>query len=92
MTFKEIEKKTYNFKGENNFPYNKEKINKNIIKLLKFCLTGNIKLELTDNDFVDIINIYYEINHIYYDEFLKKLAEHSITPINMKKVLDKILE
>ena len=86
MTFKDIEKKANNFKGQTNIsPTNLEE---NIIELLKICLKENIKIELTEKDFVKIINIYYNLYHVYYDDFLKQLKNQSPNSINLSKVLN----
>ena len=90
MTFKEIEKKAFTLKGKTINPVNKTELNKNIIEILKMCVDNNIKLELSENDFIKILNIYYELYNKYYDGFLKKVAEQSNNQINFMKVINNL--
>lgn len=88
MTFNEIKNKANNFKGKDINITDKTKINKNIIEILKLSIKNNIKFELDEKDFAEIINIYYDLYHIYYDDFLKKVLEQSRTKIDLSQVLN----
>ena len=90
MTFNEIEKKSFTLKGKTINSVDKTEINKNIIEILKMCVDKNIELDLNEKDFITIINIYYELYHKYYDEFLKKVAQQSINSINFMKVMNEL--
>ena len=90
MTLKEIEKKAYTLEGKTIDPLDKETVNKNILKILDNCINKNINLNINENDFVEIINIYYSIHNKYDKDFFKNVASLSINEINFLKVINKL--
>ena len=91
MTFKEIEYRAQHFEGKTIDPLDNNEINKNIMAILKMCVEKNTKLNLSERDFVKILNIYHELYDKYYDEFLKQVANLSVNKLDFVKIL-KIIE
>ena len=90
MTLKEIEKKAYTLEGKTIDPLDKATVNKNILKILENCINKNINLNINENDFVEIINIYYDVYNKYDKDFFKNISSLSINEINFFKVINKL--
>ena len=90
MTFNEIEKKAYNFKGTKVWIFDENKINENIIKVLQICIKNNIKLDLVDDDIIKIISIYYDLYGKVNNYELKKIIRLVNKKIDYVKLLNKM--
>ncbi len=88
MTLNDIIRRAYKYKGLSLDCYDNKKINNNLIELLKLCVNNNININLSEQDVVKIINIYYSINNKYYDKFIKNIIKLSKKEINIKKVYE----
>lgn len=88
MTLNEIEKKVNHFEGKTIVTYTKEEINKRILEIIGKCIENNIKIQLTEIDFIKIANIYYELYNKYDFKFLKDVANNSVNELNFYKIID----
>ena len=87
MTLKEIEKKANHFEGKTLNVHSTKEINKKILEILNKCIENNIILELTEKDFIEITNIYYDLYHTYNYQFLKKIANISLNNLDYYKIM-----
>lgn len=90
MTLNEIEKKANYFEGKILNAYTTEEVNKKILEILNKCIKNNIKIELTEKDFIKIVNIYYELYNTYNPKFLKDIADNSINKLDFYKIIKKL--
>lgn len=87
MTLKEIEKKANHFEGKTINIYSTQEINEKILEILNKCIENNIKVELTEKDFVKIANIYYALYHTYNFQFLKEITNISLNKFDYYKII-----
>ena len=90
MTLNEIEKKANYFEGKTLNTYTTEEVNKKILEILNKCIKNNIKIELTEKDFIKIVNIYYELYNTYNPKFLRDIADNSINKLDFYKIIKKL--
>lgn len=88
MTLNDIIRRAHKYKGLELDCYDNKKINNNIIKLLTICVNKNIKLNISENDIVKIIKIYYSINGKYYDELIANIIHLSKKELDIKRVYE----
>lgn len=90
MNYREIEKLSYSYLGKSIDVCDKNIFYDNFIKILKNCIEKNIKLDINENDYIRIINIYYDLYGLFYDDFLEKVRCLSINEINLNSVMKKL--
>lgn len=90
MNLNQIRKMAYNYKGKSVDYNDKKTINKNVIEILNNCISKNIKLDINENDYIEIVNIYHELYGLVYDDFLKALLKSSNNDISLFNVIEKI--
>ena len=87
MTLNEIEKKANHFEGKMLNTYTEKEANIKILEILNKCIKNNIKIELTEKDFIRIINIYYELYNTYDPKFLRDIADNSTNKLDFYKII-----
>ena len=87
MTLNEIERKANHFEGKMLDSYATKEVNKKILEIIKKCIENNIKIELTEKDFIRIVNIYYELYRKYDFKFFKEVINNSTNKIDFYKIM-----
>lgn len=87
MTLNEIEKRANHFEGKMLNTYTEKEVNIKILEILNKCIKNNIKIELTEKDFIRIINIYYELYNTYDLKFLRDIVDNSTNKLDFYKII-----
>ena len=90
MTLKEIENRVAKQEENALITHNQTYIEERILETLNTVIKNNIKINLTENDLIEIANLYYHVFHKYNLNFLKQLVEYSDTEIDFYKLLNRL--
>lgn len=89
MTLNDIIKKLSKLISYEKGNFNLE-LTKKTFNTIDLCINKNIKYELTEDDFIRIINMYYELHHKYDFNYFKIIASNSNSTLDYEKVFKKI--
>ena len=90
MTLKEIENQAIKMDRTKLITQKEEDIDKKILDLLVQYIKNNNKVELTENDIIEISNKYYNIFHKYNLKFLKQIINYSTNELDYYKIIKKL--
>ena len=88
IILKDIEEKVIN--SLFNDKYNRIDVNREIFKLLDKRIGNNIKYNINEDDFLNIIDMYYELYHKYDFNYFLRIANNSNCKLDYYKIFKKL--
>ena len=90
MSLKEIEDMVMKQDKDMLMTEKQEDIDRKILELLVKYIKNQVKVELYEEDIIEISNMYYRVFHQYNLNFLKQIIKYSNSDIDMYKILSKL--
>ena len=88
MTLKDIENKSISLLLHDK--YTKLDVNKKIFEILDKCINNNIRYDINEQDFLNIIDMYYELYNKYNFNYFMKVANNSNYKLDYYKIFERI--
>ena len=88
MNLKDIEDKSISLLLHEK--YTKLDVNKKVLEVIDKCINNNIRYDINEQDFLSIIDMYYELNHKYDFNYFFRVANNSYYKLDYYRIFKKL--